>query len=134
MHTRDRKFFRKIMVGRQNVHIYLKWAAVHLMLRTTALEYHGPQTSLYKSRYKCSSFLCIQQEKKSKRSIRYLVQHEQKGHFYELLPAETCTNFKWLSMWSNSRPYKEQRNYQALAFINFFVKIKALVSKRSVSL
>jgi len=37
MNERDRKIFRKVLVGRQNVHIYLKWAAVLLTLRTTDL-------------------------------------------------------------------------------------------------
>ncbi len=38
MHERDRKIFRKVMVDRQNVHFYFKWAAMIPTLRTTGLD------------------------------------------------------------------------------------------------
>jgi len=38
MHEKDRKIFINVMVGRQNVHFYLKWAAMLLMLRTTGID------------------------------------------------------------------------------------------------
>ncbi len=41
MHERYRKFFIKVMVGRQNVHFYLKWAA----MRTTGINCISKQTS-----------------------------------------------------------------------------------------
>jgi hypothetical protein len=41
MHKNDRKNFKNVMLGRKNVYIYLKWAAVLLTLRTSALGCHG---------------------------------------------------------------------------------------------
>jgi len=38
MHERDRKIFKKVMAGRQNVNFYLKWSAMLPTLRTTDLD------------------------------------------------------------------------------------------------
>jgi len=46
MHERDRKIFKKVMAGRQNVHFYLKWAAMLPRLRTTDLNHIGNRDHL----------------------------------------------------------------------------------------